>query len=280
MGTNQSAIQGLIRRAASAYTAGPSFENARAVCERLAQEGIASTVGYWNTSFDSPPLVAQSYLGLLSLIECLRSPCYLSVKAPALGFDLELLRRILDQAQRINVTVHFDAMAPETVDRTFELIEEARCVYPNLSCTLPGRWHRSLRDADRAVEFGLSVRVVKGEWAGLNGDETDRYDGFVRVVERLTFRGARHVAVATHDAKLARQTLSCLELSGCSCELELLYGLPQRAMQKIAREKGVRARIYVPYGRAGLPYRLREAVQHPKILTWFARDLIRGSAAI
>ena len=133
-----------------------------------------------------------------------------------------------------------------------------------------------MHDVDRAIDFGLRVRVVKGEWSGLNGDETDRCAGFMKVVECLAAGGARHVAVATHDAALADKALDCLKSAGTSCELELLYGLPQSAMLELARRRGVTARIYVPYGCAGLPYQLKEAPRNPRILAWFLRDLLRG----
>jgi proline dehydrogenase len=274
MGTAASAIQVLIQRAAKGYTAGPYIEHARGVCERLALQNTASTVCYWNSDRDSSLLVAESYLRLLDLIRGISADCYLSVKAPAIGFDLKLLRNILDRARQLNTFVHFDAMAPDTVDRTFALIDQARRIYSKLGCTLPGRWRRSVHDVDRAVEFGLRVRVVKGEWCGSNGDETDRYEGFGNVIERLSARIARHVAVATHDGKLAVSAIDQLKKTGTSCELELLYGLPLPRMLKIARNYGITARIYVPYGHAGLPYRLKDAAHRPRILGWFVRDLI------
>jgi proline dehydrogenase len=278
MGTASSTIQTLIRRAASSYTVGPAITDARTVCEQLASERIATVVCYWNNDFDSSLFVADSYLRLLDVIRKLPNS-YLSVKASAIGFDIELLKKILDKAQCLNATVHFDAMTPDSVDRTFTLIDQARRIYPKLGCTLPGRWRRSVHDIDRAIDFGLRVRVVKGEWCGLNGDETDAYEGFIKVVERLAHQGARHVAVATHDAKLAVRTLDCLKKARTPCELELLYGLPQSAMLKIARRHAVTPRIYIPYGYAGLPYRLKDAARKPRILAWFVRDLIRGSAA-
>src|SRR5204863_5359382 len=132
--------------------------------------------------------------------------CYLSVKAPALKFDFQLVKRVLEEARRLNAIVHFDAMAPDTVDRTFELIRESCEIYPRLGCTLPGRWQRSLHDAERAVELGLRIRVVKGEWAGIRGDEADPREGFLKLVERLAGR-AIHVAVATHNPAMARYSL-------------------------------------------------------------------------
>ena len=70
-------------------------------------------------------------------------------------------------------------MSPETVDRTFALIDEARRIYPNLGCALPSRWRRSLGHADRAIEWNLRIRLVKGEWPGPNGDETDPGEGLL-----------------------------------------------------------------------------------------------------
>jgi proline dehydrogenase len=276
MGKASSTIQSLIRRASSRYTAGPRVNHARLACEHLAADGINTVVCYWNNTFESPVFIAQSYLRLVDLIRDLPVDSYLSVKAPALNFDLELLKKVFEEAQRINATVHFDAMAPETVDRTLDLIDNARRIYPKLGYTLPGRWRRSLADVDRVIDMGLRVRVVKGEWRGLNGDESDPRDGFLRVVQRLASSGARHVAVATHNIRVAHQSLQLLKAAGTSCELELLFGLPQRALLKIAAEHGVTARVYVPYGRSGLPYRLKEAARDPRILSWFVRDLVAG----
>jgi proline dehydrogenase len=270
------AVQFLIRRAGRIYTAGPAVEHAGAVCERLRVEGIATTICYWNNHVDTPRTVSEQYIRILDLIRETKPDCYLSIKAPALGFDMAVVRNILEQARRSNTTVHFDSMAPETVDRTFAMIDEARRSYPHIGCTLPVRWRRSMRDIDRVIDLGLRVRVVKGQWSGVNGDETDPGEGFLRVVECLATRGARHVAVATHNAAAADEAIHKLKTSATPCELELLYALPQSQMLKIAREQKVPARVYVPCGHAGLPYRLKEAGRDPRILAWFVRDLIRA----
>ena len=276
MGTATSAFQNLIRGAAAAYTAGPTAEDARVACDRVARKCLATTVCYWNGPIDSPEFVAKCYIGLLKLVSGIPTDSYLSVKAPALDFDLELLRRVLREAQSRKTTVHFDAMAPDTVDTTFNMLDEARRICPNLGCTLPGRWRRSLRDVDSAIDLGLRVRVVKGEWCGLSGDETDKSEGFLNIIDRLAARRARHVAVATHDGALACKCFDRLKQAGVSNELELLYGMPQRSMLKIAADRQIPARIYVPYGCAALPYRLKDVIHNPRIFMWFTRDIIRG----
>jgi proline dehydrogenase len=275
MGTSESPFQSLIRRAASVYTAGPAVRDAQAICERLAHEGIANTICYWDIYSEQPNAISQAYIGALNAISSVTPDCYLSVKAPALKFDIELVKKVLAEAQRLNAIVHFDAMGPETVDQTFALIDEARRIYPRLGCTLPSRWQRSLADADRAIDMSLRVRVVKGEWAGLENDDTDPREGFLKLVECLAGR-AVHVAVATHNPMMGRYSLRMLKQAGTPCELELLYGLPQQPMLRIARDFGVRARMYVPYGRSGLPYRLKQAIRNPRIIRWFMHDLLRG----
>jgi proline dehydrogenase len=275
MGAADSVIRSLIRRAASAYTAGPRLEDARAVCDRLAREGVASTVCYWDVYSDSPAFVSQAYVAALRTIPISPPDCYLSIKAPALKFEIGLVQKVIDEARRLNAIVHFDALAPETVDPTFDLIRQARESYSKIGCTLPGRWRRSLSDGDRAIETGLHIRVVKGEWKGIESDETDPREGFLNVIDRIAGR-ATHVAVATHNLTIARLSLRRLKNVGTPCELELLYGLPQQALLKLARDFGVRARMYVPYGYAGLPYRLKASVRNPRILRWFVHDLWRG----
>jgi proline dehydrogenase len=277
MGKADSALQSLIRRAASVYTAGPAIEDAQAVCERLGRQGISNTVCYWDVYADQPLLISQAYVGALSRVSAATSDCYLSIKAPALQFDMELIRRVLEEAELLNAIVHFDAMGPETVDRTFALIAQAARIYPKLGYTLPGRWRRSLIDADRAVDMGLRLRIVKGEWAGIDADDTDPREGFLNVIERVAGR-AMHVGVATHNPVMARLALRRLKNARTPCELELLYGLPQQAMLRIAQDIGVRVRMYVPYGHSGLPYRLKDALRNPRIVGWFIHDLLRRRA--
>jgi proline dehydrogenase len=279
MGTIKSKTLSLVHHAARAYTAGPAIHDAQVVCERLTSEGLASAVCYWNLATDQPERVSAFYTDIIDLAPAAGGNLYLSVKAPAIQFSLDVLKPVLDRAKRSAATVHFDAMAPETADRTFDLIARARAMYSRLGCTLPGRWRRSLRDADRAVELGLRVRVVKGEWAEGTPDDVNPIEGFLNLIDRLGAERARHVAVATHNADLAREALSRLRTTGTSCELELLYGLPLYPLLEVARALGVPARMYVPYGHTRLPYKLRHAAKNPRILGWFMRDLIRATTS-
>jgi proline dehydrogenase len=67
-----------------------------------------------------------------------------------------------------------------------------------------------------------------------------------------------------------------LQSAGTPCELELLFGLPSRAVLKTAFELAVPVRYYLPYGHAWLPYALRQAWHNPRIIWWLVRDAWSG----
>jgi proline dehydrogenase len=267
----------LARWAAQSYVAGPELADALALCRRLWANGLASTVCFWNVKGELPRSVAGHCLEALRALRTPGVEGYLSVKAPALGFDAALHEELVEAARAQDVRLHFDSHGPEDADATLALIERCARAYPKIGCTLPGRWRRSLRDADWAVERGLHVRVIKGQWDDSELPQLDARAGFQALVERLAGRGV-HVAVATHDPVLARRSLQQLLAAGTSCELELLYGLPLRAAIDAARELGVRVRVYVPYGKAWLPYALSQLRQKPALFWWLARDALLGRA--
>lgn len=264
----------LVRKAAQAYVVGPELRDAVDVAGAFAAQGAASTICFWDGQDDTPPHVARMYTDTLQAMARSNLDAYLSIKAPSLGFDAALLAGVLDQGRGDGITVHFDSLGLETVDPTFRLIEDAHPAYPWLGCTLPGRWRRSPRDAEWATRLGLSVRVVTGQWPDTAGD-VDLRRGFMNVVDALAGRTQR-VAVASHNPVLAATALARLQSAGTPCELELLFGLPSRAVLEVGRRLAVPVRYYLPYGHAWLPYALRQARRNPRILWWVLRDAVFG----
>ncbi|HKY33099.1 MAG TPA: proline dehydrogenase, partial [Candidatus Polarisedimenticolia bacterium] len=200
---------------------------------------------------------------------------YLSLKAPALDFDLRLVRTVAEAARRRGTGLHFDSHGPEQADATFALLAAAARTGLRIGCTLPSRWRRSAADAEAALAMGVPVRLVKGQWP----DPSHRGDprrGYLDLADRLAGRAPR-VFVATHDEALGREALRRLREAGTPCTLELLYGLPARACRRAARRAGVGVRVYVPFGRGWLPYAAAQAASRPWILWWLARDLVRGA---
>jgi proline dehydrogenase len=261
------------RHAAKHYVAGETLTDALAVARHLADRGRSVTLCYWDSGTERPRDVADRYRAALHEPRAAPFDWYLSIKAPALKYSTELAADVLDDCRAAGVRAHFDAHGPETADATFRLIEGTRSTACSVGCTLPGRWRRSLDDADWATANSVSVRVVKGQWAD-PGDETrDAREGFLQVIDRLAGR-ARHVGVASHDPAVARPALERLRAAGTPCELELLYGLPTFDLPDVARELSVAVRMYVPYGHAWLPYCLSNLRNNPGMLRRVLHDVI------
>ena len=270
-----SAWGAVAKHACKAYIAGPELDDALSTCRRLFGLGFGGTICFWNVEGDSPKTVADAYTSALNLLANEKMNCYLSIKLPPLNYDVTLLNEVLEQARNTNTLVHFDSLEHEAADRTFSMIARAARTYPHLGCTLPGRWVRSLADADIAVNLGLHVRVVKGQWPDPHHREMDLREGYLNVIDRLAGR-ARFVAVATHDAELGRTALEHLRQADTPCALELLYGLPVEPALKVACELHVPVRIYVPFGHGWLPYSLTQARRDPRVFWWLLRDLFSG----
>lgn len=249
----ESLKQRVIALAGSRYIAGRDIDDVARVCARLNDLGYALAICYWDGAPDTPHDVLARYEEALVAVAGFDS--YLSVKATALDFSVERFERVANRGMRL----HFDALAADTVDRTFELIARLN---GDRGYTLPGRWRRSEADADRAVEMGLALRIVKGQFR--SEDDRNPRLGVLSLVDRLAGR-ARHVGVATHDRRLAAEALGRLHAAGTPCELEQLYGIPLAPPP---------ARVYVPYGHALLPYSMAQLKHNPKILYWLARDAL------
>jgi proline dehydrogenase len=267
-------LEPIRRRRAAVYGAGAGLDDALGVCRRLAAHGLTSTIGYAAMPGEPARDVADVHLAAFERLSAEGLDCYVSVKLGPLGFDEALFAELEAAAARAERRLHVDALAPDTADATWRLLDGAPRA-GRVGTTLPGRWRRSPGDVARATELGLAVRVVKGQWADRANGSLDPNDGFLDVVDRL--RGhADGVAVATHDVRLLAESLRRLTAAKTPCEAELFYGLPFRAPARAGRRLGVPVRIYVPYGDTGAPYGVADLVSRPAAAWWLAQDVLLG----
>jgi proline dehydrogenase len=165
--------------------AGPAAADAARVCRLLAGRGVASTAAYWNGRDESPRAVANASITVLDALAGSNVDCYLSLKAPALGYSAELAAEVAERARDAGRRVLFDSLGPEHADRTLELLEGLDVA--ELGVALPARWRRSVWDAERAIEHGWRVRVVKGQWADSVHDQKS-WLGLLALVDALAGR--------------------------------------------------------------------------------------------
>ena len=261
------------RRAAGAYLAGPKLSDALLTGDRIAERGYGIVLGFWNPDGADPRAVAGENLAALAALSARGGGWYLSIKAPALGYSRELIGQIAAASAGIRAVLHLDSHACETADETIALAAVASERHEQVGITIPGRWPRSPADAERAMQLGLRVRVVKGEWPDPGAPDLDMRAGFLAVIDRLAGR-ACHVSVATHDGQLAREAVGRLAAAGTPHDVELLLGLPFAPVVEVAREAGLPARVYIPYGHASLRYGLAYLRRNPRRIWWLVRDLL------
>jgi proline dehydrogenase len=241
----------------------------------LAEDGIACTVGYFHAADDPPDMVVATTLQVIEAVSGLNPKGYASIKAPAIQYESASLATLTDACRQHGLVAHFDSHEYETCDATLKCVREAVQRGCMAGVTLPGRWCRSVRDAEDMSALGVRVRVVKGEWSDPLEPVKDPRFGFLDVVDSLCGQTAE-VAVATHDTWLAEEALSRLQNSGTACELELLYGLPMRALLRVAQRLSVPVRVYIPFGIAWRPYAASKVAENPRVLWWLMRDSVQG----
>jgi proline dehydrogenase len=222
-------------------------------CLVLRNKGIASTIGSWNRIKHSSEEVVEEYLTSLVAVQASGLDCYVSIKPLALAFRRELLMKLVTRARDLRIRLHFDSPSAELANITFSAIQDSLDKHAAIGCTLPGRWPRSLRDAEWAINRGLTVRVVKGQWADPDYPMEDARAGFMAVINRLAGR-ARQVGVATHDALLAKEAINRLRAADTPCELEYLADHPADHVLQMAESMGARVRGYVSYGDDDMVY--------------------------
>jgi len=264
---------------ARAYSAGPTPEEAVRMAEWLTGLGYGTIVGYMHKDNEDPRIVSRATLASLEAMAAKGLDCYVSIKAPAFGFDRRRISEVVKSAQAKDIRVHFDALAAADVDRTFSLIKGMQVFRSKLGCTLPGRWKRSSEDVERAVDLGVSVRVIKGEWADTKEHEREPRTGFLDIVERLAGR-VPEVGVATHNPTVARKAVRRLRAAGTPCVIEVVRGYPIHRVLPVAIDEGVPMRVYVPYGNVAFPYTWEQVLRRPRIAVWVMRDLFRGGTSL
>lgn len=264
-----------LQAAGRVYVPGNKLSDALSIAHKLSDSGIATTLGYFHAMPDSPEKIAGISRDIVDAVAELQPRGYISLKAPALNYDMALIGGLLQATTERGLLAHFDSHEHYTADQTLACVRQAASLGNAVGLTIPGRWQRSPDDAEAVSELGVRVRIVKGEWGDPSAPHLDPRQGYLNVVDRLAGK-ARQVAIATHDPWLARESLSRMLAAGTDCELELLNGLPRREMLALAEEFKVPVRIYIPFGIAWRPYAMSKAAQNPRIVWWVLRDACQG----
>ncbi|MCP3974531.1 MAG: proline dehydrogenase [bacterium] len=253
------------------HVVGLRIDEAVTAAAAEAQRGNRATLGYLAARNESPDAIGAHHLSAIQAIAAADLDSSISIKVDKLEYDRDVLFPVIEAAMNVGVRVHFDAQAYESADPTFTLFEEALDLGADVSATLPSRWQRSVEDAERLIELGVPVRVVKGQAEDPTNPKIDPRRSFVDLVEQLAGRVAA-VGIATHDRRVAEPAFDLLQAAGTPCSLEQLAALPR--LDAVFTTRGIPVTVYVAYGESGLPYALNQVFKRPAILGWVIRDLV------
>lgn len=248
------------------YVAGATLDEAMSTVERLHGKGFGVSLdmfGEGTSDEDAIARIVGGYRAAAPRVEQIGADVNLEIVPSNLGLDLglDVCRRHVDSVvealppgARLEVSAEESERTPQIMDLTLALAADGVPV----TATLQANLRRSEQDAERLLEAGVPVRLVKGayleppELAYPWGDETDL--AFVRLARKLG--EGDQLILATHDPVLREALLGTLE----DVSVAMLLGVREDdAASLIAR--GVPVRIYTPFGDQWFRYWLRRVAE-------------------
>ncbi len=277
---------------AKRFIAGEDRQTALKNIKSLYDQGFLCTVDVLGESVhtEEQALAAKNeYLALLEAIATFHKPVDISVKVSALGMDIDYdfckknVEDIIDAVG--HHTVRFDMEGSDLTERTVKLGLELQKNHKNLGVVLQAYLHRTGDDIESVIQQGVSTRLCKGAYKEPENIAYQSMDeireNFLKQAHRLLKDGYMP-AIATHDEYLINALSEFIEqekISRDSFYFELLYGV-RRDIQQVLLDKGYQVRIYIPYGKAWLPYTLRRLGERKENIIFVVKNLIRETLGL
>jgi proline dehydrogenase len=195
---------------------------------------------------------------------------------------LDSARQVCEAAAAVGTTVTVDMEDHTTTDATLATVRDLRVDYPWVGAVLQSQLRRTEADCRDLAGLGSRVRLCKGAYdepASVSYRRASDVDlSYVRCLEIL-MAGQGLPMVATHDPRLVAIAGHLAQRNGRSVddyELQMLYGVRPRAQTDLAA-RGLRLRVYLPYGTEWFEYFMRRLAERPANLAFFARSLLTRS---
>jgi len=277
---------------AKRFIAGEDRATALKNIKSLYDQGFLCTVDVLGESVhtEDQAIAAKSeYLALLKDIETFHRPVDISAKVSALGMDISFdlckknTKDLIDAVR--HHTIRFDMEGSDLTERTMKLGLELQKTHKNLGVVLQAYLRRTDQDVQSVIEQGVSTRLCKGAYKEPDAIAYQSMDeireNFLKQAFRLLKEG-NLPAIATHDEVLIEKIIEFIErekISADSFYFELLYGV-RRDIQKALLDKGYQVRLYVPYGKAWLPYTLRRLAERKENIIFVLKNIVREALGL
>ena len=284
----------IVQRIAYRYVAGETREEAIAKVSELNAMGCAATVDLLGEGIkDTAPVpgTVAEYKKLLSDLDRRGLKAGVSVKLTALGLGLDdslchaKLEEILDHAAEHGRFVRVDMEDHPYTQATLDMVLDVHERHPNVGVVIQAYLRRSLRDIERLIPRGVSIRLCKGiynEPRHLAYKDFDLVrENYLLLLEEL-LKSNCYVGIATHDEYLvwhALRLLRELDRPRDSYEFQMLLGVDEE-LRTMLVEAGHRLRVYVPYGKDWYAYSMRRLHENPKMAGYIAKGVFRPAPRV
>ncbi len=278
------------RRVARRFVAGESLDEAIAATQPLNRRHIAVSLDHLGENVSDAAeatSAAHDYSVILDRIQNEGVEANISVKLTALGLDIgtELCRDnlalVLERAREYGIFVRVDMEGSDYTERTLDMVVEMHREFSNVGTVLQTMLLRTPEDAERLIQEGVRVRLVKGAYLEPHTvaypRKADVDAAYLRIMHELLARGV-YPAIATHDEHIitdAKRFAAEHDIAHARFEFQMLYGIRRDLQERLASE-GYNVRVYVPYGTQWYPYLTRRMAERPANLMFVAGNVFRG----
>ena len=281
----------LLRPIVDRFVAGSDVDSALRVASLLAGDRMVTLDHLGEDTLDRAQAerTVEAYRTVLARLarEGLGGRAEVSVKLSALGqalpvdgdkIALENTRRICEAAAAAGTTVTVDMEDHTTTDSTLSVVRALRADFPGTGTVLQAYLKRTEADCADFAGAGSRIRLCKGAYdepaSVAYRDRSEVDASYVRCL-RVLMNGEGYPMVATHDTRLieiAEHLAAGRERD--SYEFQMLYGVRPQVQDELAG-RGLRMRVYVPYGTEWYPYFMRRLGERPANVGFFLQALLR-----
>jgi proline dehydrogenase len=274
---------------AGRFIAGRTIEETIVVLRRLKAQGFLTTIDHLGenvTNADEAKQATDVYIEIIRTLKKNNLDNNVSVKLTQLGLDisrelcLENLKRITEVAKETGGFIRVDIEGSKYTTATFDVVKELKEMGMPVGAAVQAMLRRTPQDMVEFLEQGITMRICKGAYkepidiAFGKKEEVDRQ--YVALTKRLLTSGLYH-GIATHDERMIAETKAFAKerkIKRDSFEFQMLFGIrPSFQEQTIAN--GWRLRVYVPFGRAWLPYVVRRLRERKENIWFVVKNLFR-----
>ena len=282
------------RKAVKKFMPGEAPEDALNAAAELSREGrgtIFTQLGENLTRLDEAEAVRDHYLGMFDKIRERGIPGHVSVKPTQLGLDLSRdaceahLRQLAAKAESTSSLLWIDMEDSSYVDRTLQLYEELKAVYPNTGIAIQAYLKRTPNDIARLMPLKPIIRLVKGAYAepphiafaAKRDTDFAYFDLSVRMLEAAA-KGDCLPIFGTHDIPMVERLVARAKELGVAdgkYEIHMLYGIRESDQRRL-RSEGRVMKTLISYGSSWYKWYMRRLAERPANVWFVVRSMLPG----